>query len=391
MKKLGLIPKIIIAIILGILIGSFTPVPVVRIFRTFSSIFGEFLGFLIPLIILGFIVAGIAELGQGAGKLLGITVGLAYLFTLISGFSALLVGRTLLPSIITNTTHVEKAKKALDPFFEVKIPPMMEVMTALIFAFILGLGIAKTQNKTLKDLAIGFQQIITKVIENVVIPLLPLHILGIFANLAYTGEVSTVLKVFWKVFIIILILHWIILIIQFSIGGSIAGKNPFKSLKIQIKGYLTALGTQSSAATIPINLQCSEQIGITKGIRDFVIPLCATVHLSGSTITLTICALAVMMLNGMPISISQMAGFIAMLGVTMVAAPGVPGGAVMAALGILKSILGFNEALLGLMIALYIAQDSFGTACNVSGDQAVAMIVDAIQKKSNKKHKNNNN
>lgn len=386
MKKLGLIPKIIIAIILGILIGSFTPIPIIRIFRTFSSIFGEFLGFLIPLIILGFIVAGIAELGQGAGKLLGVTVGLSYLFTLISGFSALLVGRALLPSIITNTTHVEKARKALDPFFEVKIPPMMEVMTALIFAFILGLGIAKIQNKTLKDAAIGFQQIITKVIENVVIPLLPLHILGIFANLAYTGEVSTVLKVFWKVFIIILILHWIILIIQFSIGGSIAGKNPFKSLKIQIKGYLTALGTQSSAATIPINLQCSEQIGITKGIRDFVIPLCATVHLSGSTITLTICSLAVMMLNDMPISMSQMAGFIAMLGITMVAAPGVPGGAVMAALGILKSLLGFNEALLGLMIALYIAQDSFGTACNVSGDQAVAMIVDSIQKKWNKKH-----
>ncbi|EJO5346839.1 dicarboxylate/amino acid:cation symporter [Clostridium botulinum] len=387
MKKLGLIPKIIIAIILGIIIGSFAPIIVIRVFRTFSSIFGEFLGFLIPLIILGFIVAGIAELGQGAGKLLGITVGLAYLFTLLSGFSALLVGKTLLPSIITSSTHLEKAREALKPLFEIKIPPMMEVMSALIFAFILGLGIAKTQNKTLKDMAVGFQQIITKVIENIVIPLLPLYILGIFANLAYTGEVSTVLKVFWKVFIIILILHWVILIVQFLISGSIAGKNPFKSLKIQIKGYLTALGTQSSAATIPVNIQCSEQIGITKSIRDFVIPLCATVHLSGSTITLTICALSVMMLNGMPVSISQMAAFIAMLGVTMIAAPGVPGGAVMAALAILKSILGFNEALLGLMIALYIAQDSFGTACNVSGDQAIAMIVDSIQQKFTKNHK----
>ncbi|MCY6958754.1 dicarboxylate/amino acid:cation symporter [Clostridium brassicae] len=385
MKKLGLIPKIILAIILGTLIGSYTPVPFIRIFRTFSSIFGEFLGFVIPLLILGFIVAGIAELGEGAGKLLGVTVGLAYCFTLISGFSALFVGRALLPSIVSHAGKVEEARKALKPFFEVKMPPIMDVMSALIFAFVLGLGIAKIQNKTLKDMATGFQQIITKLIENVVIPLLPLHILGIFANLAYTGEVRNVISVFWKVFIIIIAMHWIIMLIQFTVGGSISGKNPLRSLKIQIKGYLTALGTQSSAATIPVNLQCAEEIGTTKGVRDFVIPLCATVHLSGSTITLTTCAMAVMLLNGMPIDMSAMAGFIAMLGVTMVAAPGVPGGAVMAALGILKSILGFNEAFLGLMIALYIAQDSFGTACNVSGDQAVAMVVDAIQKKWNKK------
>ncbi|MCY6485596.1 dicarboxylate/amino acid:cation symporter [Clostridium aestuarii] len=384
MKKLGLIPKIIIAIILGVLIGSYAPDIIVRIFRTFSSIFGEFLGFIIPLIILGFIVAGIAELGEGAGKLLGITVGLAYCFTLLSGFTALLVGKTILPSIITSdaASNITEAKKALDPLFVIKMPAIMEVMSALIFAFVLGLGIAKVQNKTLKDAAIGFQQIITKLIEGVVIPLLPIYILGIFANLAYTGEVAIVMSVFWKVFIIILALHWIMMTIQFTISGSIAGRNPFRSLKVQIKGYLTALGTQSSAATIPVNLQCAEEIGTSKGVRDFVIPLCATVHLSGSTITLTICAMSVMMLNGMPLDISKIAAFIAMLGVTMVAAPGVPGGAVMAALGVLQSILGFNEALLGLMIALYIAQDSFGTACNVSGDQAVAMIVDTIQKKS---------
>ena len=387
--KLGLIPKIVAAIILGVLIGKYLPEPAIRIFRTFSVIFGEFLGFLIPLIILGFIVAGIAELGEGAGRLLGITVGLAYCFTLISGFSALFVGKAILPSIISSDAagQISQAKEPLKAFFEIKMPPIMDVMSALLFSFILGLGISKTQNKTLKDMAIGFQQIITDVIEKVVIPLLPLHILGIFANLTYTGEVSVVLSVFWKVFLIIIALHWIMLVIQFTIGGSLAGVNPFKSLKIQIKGYLTALGTQSSASTIQINIECAEKIGTSKCVRDFVIPLCATVHLSGSTITLTICALSVMMLNGMPISIASMAGFIAMLGVSMVAAPGVPGGAVMAALGALQSILGFNEALLGLMIALYIAQDSFGTACNVSGDQAVAMIVDAIQKKSGKSSK----
>ncbi|MCY6355513.1 dicarboxylate/amino acid:cation symporter [Clostridium sp. ZS2-4] len=383
MKKLGLIPKILLAIILGILIGKFAPIFVTRVFVTFTSIFGQFLGFAIPLIILGFIVAGIADLGTGAGKLLGVTVGFSYLFTLLSGSYALLVGKTILPKIINSSaiSDLDKAKKALKPFFVVEMPPIMAVMSALIFAFVLGLGIAKTQNKTLKDAAIGFQQIISLVIEDVVIPLLPFHILGIFANMTYTGEASTVFSVFWKVFLIILCLHFTMLVIQFAIGCSSNNQNIFKALKTQVKGYVTALGTQSSAATIPVNLQCAEELETTKGIREFVIPLCATCHLSGSTMTITTCAISVMMLNNMTVSIPQMFGFIAMLGVTMVAAPGVPGGAIMAALGILQSILGFSETMTGLMIALYIAQDSFGTACNVSGDQAIAMIVDSIQKK----------
>lgn len=274
MKKLGLIPKIVVAIILGVIIGKYAPSFIIRIFSTFTSIFGDFLGFTIPLIILGFIIAGIAELGDDAGKLLGITVGLAYGFTLLSGFSALFVGKTLLPSIITHNTmnHLAKAKDALNPFFEIKMPPIMDVMSALVFAFIMGLGIAKTQNKTLKDASIGFQEIITKLIQNVVIPLLPLYILGIFSNLSYTGKVTTVISVSWKVFLIILALHWIMLSIQFIIGGSIAGKNPFKSLRIQTKGYLTALGTQSSAATIPVNLQCAEEIG-TKKVYEILLSL----------------------------------------------------------------------------------------------------------------------
>ncbi|GAA0732000.1 dicarboxylate/amino acid:cation symporter [Clostridium oceanicum] len=384
MKKLGLIPRIVIAIILGIIVGNYAPQALNRVFQTFTSIFGQFLNFSIPLIILGFIVAGIADLGTGAGKLLGVTVGLAYLFTLISGTYALVVGKLLLPNIIPATANLQKAKKSLEPFFKMEIPPIMGVTTALIFAFVLGLGIAKIKNKTLKDMAIGFQEIIKLVIEKVIIPLLPIHILGIFANMAYTGQASTVFSVFWKVFIIILCLHISMLIIQFIVACSCKKVNVFKSLKSQIKGYLTALGTQSSAATIPVNLQCAEEIGTSKGIRDFVIPLCATCHLSGSTMTITTCAMSVMLLNGMPLNIGTILGFIAMLGVTMVAAPGVPGGAVMAALGVLQSVLGFNDAMTGLMIALYIAQDSFGTACNVSGDQAIAMIVDRLQEKWSK-------
>lgn len=387
MKKIGLIPKIIIGIVLGLLIGSFAPVGIARIFTTFSSIFANFLDFVIPLIIVGFIVSGIADLGSGAGKLLGLTVGLAYLFTIVSGSYALIVGKTLLPSIVTDNAMktIAESSKALEPYFTIEMPPLAGVISALITAFIMGLGIAKNQNKVLKDFFDGFQQIISYVIEKVIIPLLPIHICGIFNNMAYSGEAATVFSVFWKVLLIAICLHITMIILQFAVGCSFSKKNIFKCLKIQSRAYVTALGTQSSAATIPVNVQCSEKMGISKGIREFVIPLCATVHLSGSTMTLTTCAMAVSMLYGMNIGIGTWFGFIAMLGVTMVAAPGVPGGAVMAALGILQSILGFNEPMQALMIALYIAQDSFGTACNVTGDQAVAMVVDYFNSKWNKK------
>lgn len=385
--KIGLIPKIILGIILGFMIGKFTPLSVVRCFVTFSSIFGNFLGFVIPLIILGFIVAGIAELGQGAGKLLGITVGIAYVFTLISGFFAYTVGRNILPFIITSSTSntMCKAAEDLKPYFNVEMQPIMGVMTALIFSFLLGLGISAVKSEPLKQIAVDFQKIVSKVITNIIIPLLPLYILGIFANMTYTGKSSAILKVFGQVFIVIIICHFIILLFQFTLGCIASKQNLFQCLKIQITGYLTALGTQSSAATIPVNVECSKNMGISKGIRQFVIPLCATTHMSGSTITLTLCAMSVMMLNGMPITLTLFAGFIAMLGVSLVAAPGVPGGCVMAALGLLQSILGFNESMLALMIALYVAQDSFGTACNISGDQSIAMIVDYFNSKLIKK------
>lgn len=380
--KLGLISKIIIGIIAGLILGSVAPSWINRIFITFTSIFGNFLGFIIPLLILGFVTSGIAELGTGAGKLLGVTVGIAYAFTLISGFAAYFVASALLPSIITPDTasSITEARAELEPYFTVEMPAIMQVVSALILAFILGLGISAINNDPLRKAADGFQKIITKVIENIVIPLLPYYIVGVFVNMTYTGQVATVFSVFWKVFLIVIAMHLTIIVFQFAVGCSISKKNLFKCLRLQVPGYLTALGTQSSAATIPVNLQCSENMKISKGIREFVIPLCATTHMSGSTITLTTCAMSVMLLNGYPVELNLFAGFIAMLGITIVAAPGVPGGAVMASLGLLELILGFTEPMLALMIALYIAQDSFGTACNVSGDQAVAMIVDTISK-----------
>ena len=382
MKKLGLLPKLIIAIIIGIVVGAFTPEWFVRIFATFNSIFGGFLEFAIPLIIIGFVAPGIGDLGTGAGKLLAITAGIAYASTIISGSLAYFTSSIVLPTFLKvgslNISASNPEEALLEPFFRIEMPPVFGVMTALLIAFTLGLGIAAIKGDVLKKLMKEFQEIIGKLIDNIIIPLLPLHILGIFANMTYAGQVITILSVFSKVFIMVILLHITVLIIQFLIGGTVAGGNPIRLLKNMIPAYFTALGTQSSAATIPVTLEQTKKNGVKDDIADFVIPLCATIHLSGSTTTLVSCSMAIMMLNGMPVSFNLMLPFILVLGITMVAAPGVPGGAVIAALGPLKTMLGFPQPMLSLMIALYVAQDSFGTATNVTGDGAIALIVNKI-------------
>ncbi|WP_295763510.1 dicarboxylate/amino acid:cation symporter [uncultured Oscillibacter sp.] len=392
-KKLGLLPRIVIAIVLGILVGAVSQMMdqpiIVRIGATFNSIFGNFLNFCIPLIIIGFVAPGIADLGEGAGKTLGLTAGIAYISTLIAGTFAFCVDRVLFPSFLkVGSIVMDNAQNAEDTMlpglFTVEMPPLMGVMTALLISFILGLGIAVTRNKPLKDIFFGFQEIVEKLVANILIPLLPFHIYGIFANMTYAGTVVEIMSVFAKVFVIIIVMHIIIILFQYTVAGTFSKKNPIGMVRNMIPAYMTAIGTQSSAATIPVTVDCTKKNGVSKKMAEFVCPLCATIHLSGSTITLTSCAIAIMMLNGWDVNIAQMFPFIMMLGVTMVAAPGVPGGAVMAALGILESMLGFNEAMLTLMIALYIAQDSFGTACNVTGDGAIAVLMDAIDGGSDK-------
>lgn len=382
MRKLGLLPKLIIAIVLGIVVGSFGPEGLVRILATFNGLFGNFLSFSIPLIILGFVAPGVGELGAKAGKLLAITAGIAYVSTILAGSLAYFVASIVLPMILAgeslNVNPANPEEALLSPYFTVEMPPIFDVMTALLIAFTIGLGIASIKGNTIKNFMEEFQAIIEKLISKIIIPLLPFHILGIFANMTYAGQVATILSVFSKVFVMVILLHITVLIIQFIIGGTFAGGNPFRLLRNMIPAYFTALGTQSSAATIPVTLKQTKENGVQDEIADFVIPLCATIHLSGSTITLVSCSMAIMMLNNMTTSFTIMFPFILMLGITMVAAPGVPGGAVVAALGILESILGFPQALLSLMIALYVAQDSFGTATNVTGDCAIALMVNRI-------------
>lgn len=378
MKKLGLLPKLIVGIIAGIVIGSIGNQLIVDLLATFNGIFGNFLGFVIPLIIIGFVAPGIGDLGTGAGKLLGIATLVAYGSTVISGSFAFFVDSALFPSFLKvgsmhlETTEGAKAAKAL---ISIDMPPIMGVMSALLIAFVLGIGIAACKGDAIKNVMHEFQTIVEGIIKVIIIPFLPLHICGIFSTMTYVGQVATVMSVFAKVFGVIIVLHWIILIAQYFVAGTLGGKNPIVLIKNMLPAYFTAIGTQSSAATIPVTLQSTKNNGVNDGIAEFTVPLFATIHLSGSTITLTSCSLAVMMLNGMDYSFASYFGFILMLGVTMVAAPGVPGGAVMAALGLLDTMLGFPPELLSLMIALYLAQDSFGTACNVTGDGALAIIV----------------
>lgn len=379
--KIPLLLAVVFAIIAGIIGGLYLPDGIVRLFITFNSLFSAFLGFIVPLIILGLIAPGIAELGSKAGKLLLITVALAYAFTLFSGFFTYFVCKASFPFVLGSITMTEFAEAAsLKPYFTLDLPPIMGVISALVFAFMLGLGIASCEGNTLKKIMEEFKDITYKTIDKVIIPLLPLFICGIFMDITVSGQVIGILSVFVKLVAVIFLITIVMLLIQFIIAWIVSGANPFISLKNMMPAYATALGTQSSAATIPVTLRQTLKNGVAENVASFVIPLCATIHLSGSTMKIVACSLAIMMISGMPFDLYMYAGFITMLGVSMVAAPGVPGGAIMAALGVLSGILGFDEKAIALMIALYIAMDSFGTACNVTGDGAIALIINKIYK-----------
>ena len=380
MKKfrISLLWQVLIAIVAGIVLGQFLPAPVARLFVTFNGLFGNFLNFIIPLIIIGLIIPAIADLGKGAGRLLLITALIAYGSTVFSGFFTYFTGEAIFPRLIAQSAQTatvdNPGEMALKPFFTVEMPAPFDIMTALLLSFCIGLGLSAIPGNTLRMAAADLRDIVTLLIEKVIIPLLPLHIFGIFLNMTISGQVASIISVFVKIIIVIFVLHILLLLIQFSLAGLVARKNPLRLLKNMLPAYATALGTQSSAATIPVTLAQTLKNGVSKNIATFVIPLCATIHLSGSTMKITACAMAIMMMAGIPIHTLDFSGFIFMLGITMVAAPGVPGGAIMAALGVLEGMLGFDETAQALMIALYIAMDSFGTACNVTGDGAVAIV-----------------
>ena len=379
--RLGLLPQIGIAIALGVICGLFFPDALTRIFITFNALFGQFLGFAIPLIIVGLIAPAIAELGRGAGKWLGITAGIAYLSTLIAGFMGYGASMLVLPKVLPaggapSLTNPDEA--LLSAYFTLEIPPLFGVTTAVVLAFVVGIALTAIKGGSLLNGFRELRELVNWMISKIIIPLLPLYIFGIFLNMTQGGQVATVIVTFLGVIIFVFILTWIMLLLQFGVAGAVSGKNPIKMLGTMLPAYATALGTSSSAATIPVTLRQAVKMGVSQPVASFTVPLCATIHLAGSMIKITCFSLAVMMLSGREIDPGLMVGFICMLGIMMVAAPGVPGGAIMTAAGILSSMLGFTEPEVGLMIATYIAIDSFGTATNVTGDGAIAAIMDRL-------------
>ncbi|MGP2494613.1 dicarboxylate/amino acid:cation symporter [Schaalia turicensis] len=386
MEKSSILVWVLVAIVLALVLGAIkvgdshlVPVAVGRVFATFSAIFSQFLSFSIPLIIIGLVTPAIADLGRGAGKWLGITAALAYTSTLFAGFLTYLVTATVFPKLLSNgLADVTEPGSALESFFTIEMPAAVPVMTALLLSFVVGIGLAMIPRGVMRKGFIEFRAIITKLIERIIIPLLPLHIFGIFLNLTYTGEAWDIMRTLVRVVVVVLLLEIVILLTQYIVAGAIGKKNPITSLLTMMPAYLTALGTSSSAATIPVTLRQAKKNGISDAVASFTIPLCATIHLAGSTSKIFAFAFAIVITQGIDVSPVQWVGFIFMLGITMIAAPGVPGGAIMAATGLLSSMLGFDDAQVALMIATYIALDSFGTATNVTGDGAIAIIVDRM-------------
>ena len=384
-KDWGLLPKVLIAIALGVLCSFFFPDWLTRCFITINSIFSNFLGLFIPIIILGLIAPGIFDLGRGAGRLLLITAGIAYLSTILSGLFSYGTCRLTYPALLGDAAvslgGIDMGANDLKPYFTIEMPPLMSVTTALVLAFVIGLSLVAIQGNTFRNLMVELRELVFLVIKKVIIPILPLFIFGIFLEMGAEGNVGPVLGMFLKIIVVIFLMHVTVLVLQFCIAGAIAHKNPFKALWTMLPAYVTALGTQSSAATIPVTRTQAIKNGVNSDVADFVIPLCATIHMSCSILKIVACAYAISLSMGLDISFGTYLGFILMLGVTMIAAPGVPGGAIMAALGLLASMLGFDANMQGLMIALYIAMDSFGTAGNVTGDGAIALIINTIKNK----------
>lgn len=378
--KMPLLARIIVAIVLGVAIGQVAGDNFVRVFLTFNAVFAQFLNFLVPLIIVGLVTSAIADIGRGAGRLLAITVAIAYADTVLAGLLAYGTGEALFPAMVAGTQNVAVAHAAeLKPFVELQIPPMIDVMSALVLSFVLGLGIAYKQTPALHHAFSEFNEIISAAISKAIIPLLPIYIFGIFLSMTHSGEAYRILAVFAQIIVVIVVLHIVILLYENIFVGAVVRRNPLRMLLNMLPAYFTALGTSSSAATIPVTLRQTLKNGVSPDIAGFTVPLCANIHMPGSMMKITACALTICMLQGQPHDMGLFLHFIMLLAICMVAGPGVPGGAIMAALAPLGSVLGFGSDMQALMIALYIAMDSFGTACNVTGDGAIAVLIDHIR------------
>lgn len=378
MKKLltSLPAKLLIGIIIGIVIGLFVPESVMAVIVPIKNIMGQIINFVVPLIVIGFIAPSITKLGGNASRLLGVALVLAYLSSVLAALLSMTAGYILIP--IMNTASQAADLKALpEDVFALSIPQIMPVMSALVFSVLIGLAAVWTKAKTITVVLDEFQKIVLDLVSKIIIPILPFFIAGTFACLAYEGTITKQLPIFLMAVVVILIGHFIWMAVLYGVAGVYSGKSPMEVIKHYGPAYITAVGTMSSAATLSVALQCAHKSKVLrKDMIDFGVPLFANIHLCGSVLTETFFVMIVhLLLKGELPSIGTMLLFCALLAIFAIGAPGVPGGTVMASLGIVTSVLGLGDDGTALLLAIFAIQDSFGTACNVTGDGALTLML----------------
>jgi Na+/H+-dicarboxylate symporter len=378
--KLSLFVKVLIAIAMGALLGLAAPDILVRIFKTFNVLFAQILKFIVPLLVLGLVTPAIASLGKGAGKMLLVVVGIAYLSTVCAGLFSYLGGNLLFPHYLTpgelSTDAV--AAKVYEPYIDMKIPPLCDILTALLLSFMVGLGCIYTGSSALRRGCDEFGEVVKLTMEKVIIPGLPIYIFTMICEMSAKGVIGVVLGSGAKIIVTGMALTILFLIVQYAVAGAIARKNPFKCLWNMLPAYLTGFSICSSSAVIPVTTQCTLKNGVSEDIANFTIPLCSNVHMCGSTIKLAATAVAVAYITGTPIPLTLYLNFVLMQAIATVASPGVMGGVLMASVGLLETILGFTPEQTALLMTIYLALDGYGPACNVTGDGAIAIIIDSL-------------
>lgn len=381
--KLGLFPKVVIAIVCGALLGFVLPDAVVRLFKTFNMLFAQLLKFIVPLLVLGLVTPAIAGLGKGAGKMLLAVVVISYISTIFSGFLSFGGANLVVPHILEVGELSPEGVQAKEfaPFIELKISPICDILTALVLSFMIGIGIIVTNAPALKKGFDEFGAIVKLTIEKVIIPLLPWYIFTMICEMSAKGVIAAVMGSGVKIILTGVVFSILYLILQYCIAGAIAGKNPLRCLGRMLPAYLTGFSICSSSAAIPVTHRCTLRNGVSPEIADFVVPLCSTVHMCGSTIKLAVTSFAVAYIFGIDVPLAAYADFVLVQGIAAVAAPGVMGGVLMASVGLLESIMGFSPEQTALVMTLYLALDGYGPACNVTGDGAIALIIDRIFKK----------
>ena len=381
MKKIGLLPKLFIAIAIGIVVGFVAPDWVIRVLNCFRDTFGQFIKFIVPFIILGLVAPAIIDTGRSAGRMLLMTIGLAWVSTVVFGYFAYGVSVTIFPKIITGALNEAANVKAFPAFFALQIPPVMDVITALVTALIIGFGAVVTGAEVLAKGADEFRKVVMLALKHAFVPFLPAYILTVMADLTASGKLAAVGGTSVKIMAVALGTTTAVLVIQYVVAGLIAHKNPFRCLWTMMPAYLTGWGCCSSAATLPYTLAQTRKNGVSEETTSLVIPLCSSMHMAGSMANVVVYSAGLLVLMGQGLPLGDYTQYILLVSLIAVASPGVPGGVVLATQTVAETALGFTPERYAIMIALYMALDGMGTACNLTGDGAIALIVDKFRKK----------